>query len=155
MVNSGGLNRAPNLAQQAASIRRYRPSFQTEFYLHNQLNIYGELRPSARSSPYAFKLIYKLNKRPDVFITNPALERDINNELPPHLYSNGSLCLYLPGTRQFTAYNWLNDTIIPWISLWLYYYEDWMTNGYVWNGGGMHPDTSKRRRKDKLIKASL
>jgi len=29
-------------------------------------------------------------------------------------------------------------TIIPWTSLWLYFFGDWLITG-EWNGGGEHP----------------
>ncbi len=32
----------------------------------------------------------------------------------------------------------LADTILPWASLWLFYYEVWLATG-EWVGGGEHP----------------
>jgi hypothetical protein len=31
----------------------------------------------------------------------------------------------------------LADTILPWTSEWLFYYELWSVNGYEWLGGGI------------------
>lgn len=31
------------------------------------------------------------------------------------------------------------NTILPWTSLWLYYYEIWLGTG-KWEGGGDHPE---------------
>lgn len=99
----------------------------------------GELRPTARSCMYSFRLVYPQGKPPKVHILNPPLQKGQNGEKPPHLYEDNSLCLYLPSTGQFSKYDLLSETIIPWISLWLFYYEDWLVNGNVWNGGGVHP----------------
>lgn len=33
---------------------------------------------------------------------------------------------------------YLNATIIPWTSEWLFNYEVWLATG-EWRGGGMHP----------------
>ena len=33
---------------------------------------------------------------------------------------------------------WIADTILPWTSLWLYFYELWHATGQ-WLGGGEHP----------------
>jgi transposase InsO family protein len=33
----------------------------------------------------------------------------------------------------------LDQTIVPWTSLWLFYFEDWLSEG-EWRGGGEHPE---------------
>ena len=40
------------------------------------------------------------------------------------------------------------ETIIPWASEWLLHYEIWLATG-EWQGGGIHPDISKKRNKHK------
>lgn len=43
---------------------------------------------------------------------------------------------------EWTSEMPLAETIIPWASLWLFYFEDWLvTNG--WKGGGEHPAIKK------------
>jgi hypothetical protein len=32
----------------------------------------------------------------------------------------------------------LDRTIVPWIALWLFYFEEWLASD-DWKGGGMHP----------------
>ncbi|WP_143092718.1 hypothetical protein [Arsenicibacter rosenii] len=145
----------PNLGQQAASIRRLYPDFEVQLEKYNQLIVYGYAKPTARSCLYNFKLVYRHNKRPVIHILDPVLERGLKGEKPPHLYGDWSLCLYLPGIKEFTDYDRLSDTIIPWISLWLYYYEDWLTNGNVWNGGGIHPNVMRKTEKKPYIRSSI
>ncbi|HHA1433722.1 TPA: hypothetical protein ACOEET_002638, partial [Enterobacter hormaechei subsp. hoffmannii] len=33
----------------------------------------------------------------------------------------------------------LSETILPWASLWLFYFEQWLHSG-IWEGGGAHPN---------------
>ena len=53
------------------------------------------------------------------------------------------LCLYLPGTGEWTPALRLDQTIVPWAALWLYFFEDWLVSG-EWKGGGRHPDPDAR-----------
>jgi hypothetical protein len=39
------------------------------------------------------------------------------------------------------------DTIVPWLILWLFYYEIWHVTG-EWKGGGVHPPSPKRDDSD-------
>jgi len=73
----------------------------------------------------------------DIFVTDPKVEIYYNNELVPHLYPNGSLCLYYPKYNEWDYRDSWADTLVPWTSLWLYYYEIWQETG-EWLGGGVH-----------------
>jgi hypothetical protein len=52
---------------------------------------------------------------------------------------------FLPKQRHPEKYaEWrpqlqLSDTILPWASLWLFYFEQWLFSG-KWEGGGAHPN---------------
>ena len=70
-------------------------------------------------------------------------ERD--GKPPPHLYLGGDLCLYLPGSGEWYPDKPVAATILPWASLWLYYYEIWLATG-EWLGGGVHPVDSKDKK---------
>lgn len=59
----------------------------------------------------------------------------------PHLYPNGSLCLYYPDYNEWHANDSWADSIIPWTSLWLYFFELWIATG-EWLGGGIHPGSN-------------
>jgi hypothetical protein len=37
----------------------------------------------------------------------------------------------------------ISEYIVPWISLWLFFYETWLITG-EWLGGGHEPNTGKR-----------
>lgn len=107
------------------------------------INIDISLQPTEFSPIYTLKVVYKsLNKHPKVFLLESELKtRD--NEKIPHNYGykniNGyrylELCLYYPG--EWNSRMLISDTIIPWASEWLYFYEIWLLSG-VWTGGGIH-----------------
>ena len=52
------------------------------------------------------------------------------------------LCLYLPGSGQWTGEMVLATTVVPWAALWLYHYEMWHLTG-EWLGGGHEPGDEK------------
>ena len=59
----------------------------------------------------------------------------------PHLYQQKPprLCLYLPRTYEWQSWMRLDQTIVPWTALWLFYFEEWLASD-DWKGGGMHPE---------------
>lgn len=81
---------------------------------------------------------YNLLDNPKTIIISPKLTSNSKGEEIPHLYSRENLCLYHPKYREFKRTDFLSDTIIPWTSLWLYYYEIWRVTD-EWLGGGEHP----------------
>jgi hypothetical protein len=127
------------LAEQVASIRQKYPHFKCKFISHNKIKVSGAIRPTSRSLKYEFSLFYTSSTEPKVLLVSPLLQRNIRGELPPHLYNDNSLCLYRPKYYEFKRKDYLSDTIIPWISLWLYYYELWLVTE-KWLGGGEHPE---------------
>lgn len=104
----------------------------------NLLIVKGFLRPTSRSRFYKFVLQYSIKEHPKVKIVSPTLQKNALGEAIPHMYSQKSLCLYQPKYWEFKSSDFLSDTIIPWVSLWLYYYEQWHITG-EWLGGGEHP----------------
>ena len=72
-----------------------------------------------------------------------------NGDWPPHIYYNKAdpdhprLCLYDPKERSWSPDEYIAETIIPWTSDWLFFFEGWLATG-EWEGGGRHPE----RRSD-------
>jgi hypothetical protein len=67
----------------------------------------------------------------------------------PHTYRGNYLCLYYPKFLEWTGGDFIADTIVPWASLWLFYYEMWHAAG-VWFGGGIaHSRDGKRMRANE------
>lgn len=130
------------IAEQYVALKRYYPEFKVRLE-KNRVFCKGQLRPTARSVSYTFKLSYKVGTRPKVTITNPVLKRNFKNEKIPHVYPFNELCLYYPNYQEFNSKKLISDCIIPWTSLWLYHYENWHITG-KWEGGGIHPKMKKK-----------
>ncbi len=113
-----------------------------------ELRISGQISPTTISSTYTFTLNYRLQSRPRVRITKPQLEKS-DGRNPPHLFSDGSLCLYYPKHYEWKPTMLIGETIIPWTSLWLFYYEVWLATG-TWFGKGVHPTSNKKRDRTPL-----
>jgi hypothetical protein len=126
-----------SIVDQYARLRHDYPHFKVVIN-REYLKIKGQIQPSPRSLIYQFKINYKIGNRPQIKITNPELKKNFKNDRIPHVYSGNELCLYYPKYKEFTSKQPIVDYIIPWISLWLYYYEIWHATG-EWLGGGFHP----------------
>jgi len=127
-----------SIIEQASEMRRKYPHFTVDFASLLSLRVVGEMRPTSRSRVYHFILKYCLTSSPKIKIVSPEIQKNNKGEYPPHLYPSENLCLYHPSYHEFNTTDFLSDTIIPWTSLWLYYYEVWHNTG-KWLGGGEHP----------------
>jgi hypothetical protein len=56
--------------------------------------------------------------------------------------------LYLPKTCEWQSWMRLDQTLVPWATLWLFYFEEWLVSGN-WKGGGMHPDEGDSRDREE------
>ena len=129
------------IAVQYANVKKQYPQFKKSM-VKNSLFVEGDIKPTPRSITYHFKLRYYVGKRPKIKIIKPELKRNFKNERIPHVYSGNELCLYYPKYEEFSSRYKVSEYIIPWISLWLYYYEIWHITG-EWLGGGIHPTTKE------------
>ena len=136
--------RNKSISEQAAAMKVKYPQFTTTF-THQFMKVEGDLQPTARSLSYHFVLKYNLvNDIPTTRIISPVLIKNSTGEEIPHLYPGENLCLYRPKYSEFSRSDFICDTIIPWTSLWLYYYEVWHTTD-KWLGGGEHPAKPKNK----------
>lgn len=92
----------------------------------------GHLQPTPHSERYKVKIVYD-PYRPKVFVLVPKV---LNRA--PHLYEDRSLCLYHPNDKSFDGETLISDTIIPWTSEWLYFYEGWLKEGVWWGKEAPH-----------------
>ena len=106
--------------------------------IRNALVLDGKVQPTALSPEYSIRIQYTLKRRPIVKVLSPKLKLHPDKDELPHIFSqNNSLCLHF---NDFDYYNdYLSNTIIVWITWWLYFYEIWLATG-EWQGGGRHPD---------------
>lgn len=126
-----------SLREQAARIHSVYPSFQLRLR-GKTLECVCVIQPTPYSASYRVRIEYELYKAPRIFVKEPALELRCG-KLIPHRYRSESLCLYLPGSGEWTAGKDLATMIIPWTALWLSYYEYWQATG-IWFGGGTHEE---------------
>jgi hypothetical protein len=109
-----------------------------------------ETQPTPISRVYKIRIRYQLEKSPKIFVIAPNLRDLADGRKIPHLYDQAlqRLCLYLPRTGEWNATKWLANTVIPWVNLWLYYFEDWLQTN-EWRGGGEHPPEDQKTKKRK------
>ena len=103
----------------------------------NSFQIVLEIQPTAISEKYHLMVIYKQNSSVKVFVIDKKLKIAANRSKLPHVYNSKKqqLCLFSPSKKEWKGFNYIVDTIIPWSSEWLYYYELWLPEG-KWYGGG-------------------
>jgi len=103
------------------------------------------IQPTPLSRKYSLLLKYNLNKSPEVCVISPDINLLADNKIIPHLYDQDKarLCLYLPSSGQWNKNMLLINTIIPWSSLWLFFFEEWLYSG-EWKGGGKHPPLTSK-----------
>ena len=105
-----------------------------------KLIVFINLKPTDNSIDYELKIEAKVGGRQaKIYVTDPVLT-EVNI---PHRYADGSLCLYYIGYDELRYGDKWADTLIPWASLWLFYYEIWKDTG-IWKGGGIHPQVSAK-----------
>ncbi len=125
------------IVDQMAAIRRKYTGFITKTG-KDWLSIKGELQPTARSDIYTIEIVYHFRKHPVVTVLNPILIKNFKDSDIAHVYPRDKPCLYQPKYSEFKYSDYISDTIVPWLSLWLYHYEVWHITG-DWLGGGEHP----------------
>ncbi|MDX2001357.1 MAG: hypothetical protein SFW35_02940 [Chitinophagales bacterium] len=84
----------------------------------------GILRVMPELPEYTVTVIYDLDKRPKVYIRAPQLL-----ENAPHLYPDGTLCLYHPDNYHWTREKLIAKEIMSWTAAWIYFYEVWLETG--------------------------
>jgi hypothetical protein len=130
------------LREQLAFMRLHWPDFTTRVY-KGQLIAKGDLQPDELCRIYRVEIRLPCDGAPEVRVLNPALRPRSPSEAIPHMYDQERLCLYLPGSGEWAPYKAIALTIVPWASLWLYFYEVWHATG-VWLGGGVEPNSQPK-----------
>jgi hypothetical protein len=137
-----------SLARQWASVQAVMPAAERLELNGRALRIGACLQPSPLAREYRVEIVYRRGDFPRVHVREPALVgRD--GQAIPHLYEDGSLCLCRRRYGEWTAALPIGQTIVPWTSLWLGFYEIWLATD-LWHGGGEHPPAgSGRQRRGK------
>lgn len=98
------------------------------------------LQPTPMSREYRVLIVYISGYQPYTYVLHPNIVDIADNKPLPHVYSqsNQRLCLTYPSDHEWTKGMLITKTYLPWISMWLYYYEEWLLSN-KWKGGGKHP----------------
>jgi len=123
-----------SLSEQSFSLKKQFPQFETTF-IGKKIVWIGSIQPQPLSRTYIIKIEYGLTGPPKVWVLYPELKSHQNKPIP-HMYGQEKLCLFYPKAREWKRSMWISQTIVPWTSLWLYYYEYWLITG-EWLGGGI------------------
>ena len=121
-------------------------NFRLEAWAKNTVIWSGRVQPTVLSAEYAVLVVYESPSAPTAEVLDPLTLAQGTTKLP-HTYGGQSLCLYLPRTGEWNSRLLIARTIVPWISLWLMYYEVWLATG-EWLGGGVHPEGVKISERD-------
>ena len=100
-----------------------------------------QLKPTENSMTYNVKYVIDVGSTIVNVFVDGLNKFNCNDLRIPHLYSNGSLCLYYPKDHEWDYHDLWSETLIPWTSLWLYFFEIWLVTG-EWIGGGIHAGKS-------------
>jgi hypothetical protein len=123
-------------AEQAYFLKLSFPGFRI-LSARNHLECVWTLRPTAISDTYMIEILYTVPSRPRVRVLKPDLRLAAGKTRLPHVFKENDLCLHIfddwrPDLR-------ISEFIVPWISLWLRFYEFWLLTG-EWIGGGHEAD---------------
>ncbi|HLR70454.1 hypothetical protein [Pseudogracilibacillus sp. ICA-222130] len=132
------------ISQQIIAMNLAFPKFK-QAWKKNKVVWTGKLQPTPLSKSYLVEITYSLGMlQPKVLVLDPPLENR-GEEKIPHVYPGNKLCLFRPKKKEWTKQMVIAETIVPWTTLWLYYYEMWHATG-KWLGGGEHPIIRKRKK---------
>jgi hypothetical protein len=102
------------------------------------------VQPSPLSDTYTVRVRYVKDKAPLILVVSPTLKMREGAASIPHTYVGTKLCLYYPDYEEWSSDKYIAETIVPWISLWLLYYEGWLATG-EWLGGGIEHGNGEKR----------
>lgn len=102
----------------------------------------GPLQPNSSSPVYQIKVVYGKKGAPRVLVLDPPLRGK-----PPHVWPDGSLCLYWWREWRWKDTESIARTIMIWTALWLEYFEIWQETG-EWLGPSSHDESAEKRDAD-------
>jgi hypothetical protein len=113
------------------------------------------VRPTVLSREYTVRIELERDGIPAVFVRSPDLMALAGGRKIPHVYRDPlRLCLYLPKAKEWTDILRIDQTMVPWATVWLYYFEEWLVSD-DWKGGGQHPSPSDNARLSRRLRRRL
>lgn len=102
---------------------------------HSTLVCRGTLQPTPLNDCYCVRIEYRAPTPPKVWVESPALRERVAGERIPHTFRDGRPCLFKFDFRSDMV---IARSVVPWLMMWLFFYEAWLVTG-EWQGGGLHP----------------
>jgi hypothetical protein len=133
---------------QRYHMSRLWPQFTSETNRGGWIKWTGTLQPGPLTNTYLVEIAYTIPKRPKVIVLEPELQLHPGADHLPHIYPDGTLCLHM--LHEWRADFAVADTIVPWTSAWLYFYEAWAGTG-LWRGEGTHPDLHQHKSSQEKV----
>lgn len=110
-----------------------------------------DLQPTPNSSIYRIKISCRRNHVISVFVIKPRKLFIPDGEISlPHVFSTEKQQLCLFYKDEYQGRMRIVDTIVPWTSEWLFYYEIWCITR-TWEGGGYHFNKDDRQPYRKPV----
>lgn len=138
------------VVQDSYILQRY-PGFMHRKYARGYRWI-GKLRPTPLSVEYEVEIKYEIGRLPKAYVLSPKLHSYNGKAEIPHIYKDDDEprpCLFLPFTREWYEKRLIAETVIPWLSLWLFFYEVWLSTG-EWLGEGVHPEPKNESTENNI-----
>jgi len=141
----------PDIATQNRAMLTHWPDFRMERVGDRSATWRGALRPLLAAYeieisyrvPHIIERLDPLHQQPRVRVVSPRLRgrnRDPEGWLP-HVYGDPrvdpTLCLFDFEATEWTPFDLIASTTVPWSLDWLACYEGWRATG-EWTGGGRH-----------------
>ena len=108
----------------------------------------GQIQPLSICDIYTIEVDYTQGKHPKIRVLFPKLRLAKGERKIPHMFNQERLCLFRGINKHWDPSVGFNRNIIPWTSMWLYYYEMWLATG-KWMGGGEHPSVNLLKKEKK------
>jgi len=133
---------------QLSKIRKAFPDAKVLNKGWNNFELELNLQPSPLSEIYRIKIVYKKNLFIKIYVIDKVLKIANNRSKLPHVYNTKEqqLCLYSPSKKEWKSTQYIINSIIPWASEWLFYYELWLPDG-EWYGGGHNEYPNEKSNK--------
>ena len=127
---------------QAAWVRCSFPTFQCTID-GGFLVCRGTLQPDPVNRVYAVEIHYRAGQWPKAFVPGNQLEPLVPEGKIPHTYGPTEPCLFYPSRSSWRSDMKLAHTVIPWLALWLAFYEMWRATGEWYGGGITHGESNE------------
>lgn len=126
------------LKEQLAAVYKSWDNWQGKIKGKRILILNGNVQPTILSPVYQVRITFETGKNPFVRVLSPELKLYPGKTSLPHVHTHpdNPLCLFLFEFNN--KQDALAETIVIWITWWLFFYEIWAETG-DWTAPGTHP----------------